>query len=259
MTTPFLILTDVCARRGRRVVVDQVSLDLRAGEWVALVGPNGAGKSTLLQLAAGLMRPDAGEVRLRGHDMAISSGRTRARQLAWLPQSPEGDADMRVRDVVELGRLPHRGWLAWGASTDAADRREVDAAMDQADVTELATQQLGRLSGGERQRVHLARALATQAPVLLLDEPLAHLDPPHQRRLAQVMRESARAGRALLSVMHELPIALSADRLAVMGAGRLLAIGPASDARVRDALSEVFDHAIDLVEVDGRWTAWPRL
>ena len=259
MTTPCLTLTDVCARRGRRMVVDHVSLDLRAGEWVALVGPNGAGKSTLLHVAAGLLRPDAGEVLLRGHDAATRSERTRARQLAWLPQSPEGDADMRVRDVVELGRLPHRGWLTWGSPGDEADCREVDAAMAQADVTDLATQRLGCLSGGERQRVHLARALATQAPVLLLDEPLAHLDPPHQRRLAQVMRESARAGRALLCVMHELPIALSADRLAVMGAGRLRAIGPPSDPSVRAALSEVFDHAIDLVEVDGRWTAWPRL
>jgi iron complex transport system ATP-binding protein len=205
------------------------------------------------------MRPSSGEVRWLGHEVSKRPERARARQLAWLAQSPEGDADMRVRDVVELGRLPHRGWLAWGASTDASDQGEVDAAMAQADVTDLAAQAIGRLSGGERQRVHLARALATQAPVLLLDEPLAHLDPPHQRRLAQVMRESARAGRTLLSVMHELPIALNADRVAVMGAGRLLAIGPASDATVRAALSEVFDHAVDLVEVDGRWTAWPRL
>ena len=259
MSQPLLSLSGVCASHGRRRVVDQVSLELRAGEWVALVGPNGAGKSTLLQVAAGLLRPTSGEVRLCGGALAERGARARARQLAWLAQSPQGDADMRVRDVVELGRLPHRGWLTWGSPGDEVERREVEVAMAQADVTDLAMQRLGRLSGGERQRVHLARALATQAAVLLLDEPLAHLDPPHQRRLAQVMRESARAGRTLLSVMHELPIALSADRLAVMGAGRLLAIGPASDPIVRAALSEVFDHAIDLVEVGGRWTAWPRL
>lgn len=254
-----LSLRAVSALRGHRAVVDRVSLALHAGEWVALVGPNGAGKSTLLHLAAGLLVPAAGEVMLGGRAEADWPSRARARQLAWLAQSPEGDPDMLVRDVVELGRLPHRGWLAWGASSTAPDRAVVDEAMAQADVAALASHRLGRLSGGERQRVHLARALATQAPVLLLDEPLAHLDPPHQRRVAQVMRETARAGRALLSVMHELPIALSADRIAVMGAGRLLALGPASDPSVRSALAEVFDHAIDLVEIDGRWTAWPRL
>lgn len=259
MSDEMLSLRAVSANRGDRTVVDRVSLSLQAGEWVALVGPNGAGKSTLLHLAAGLMAPASGEVWLGDRALAAWSDRARARQLAWLAQSPEADADMRVRDVVELGRLPHRGWLGWGDGATASERSVVDEAMAQADVQALCAHRLGCLSGGERQRVHLARALATQAPVLLLDEPLAHLDPPHQRHLARVMREAAKAGRALLSVMHELPIALSADRLAVMGAGRLLALGPASDPSVRMALCEVFDHAIELVEVDGRWTAWPRL
>lgn len=259
MSDEMLSLRAVSATRGDRTVVDRVSLSLQAGEWVALVGPNGAGKSTLLHLAAGLLAPASGEVWLGERAQAAWSDRARARQLAWLAQSPDSDADMLVRDVVDLGRLPHRGWLAWGGAAAASDWVVVDEAMAQADVQALASHRLGCLSGGERQRVHLARALATQAPVLLLDEPLAHLDPPHQRRLAQVMRQAARAGRALLSVMHELPIALSADRLAVMGAGRLLALGPASDPVVRTALCEVFDDAIELVEVDGRWTAWPRL
>ncbi len=259
MTSEVLSLRGVSAMRGPRTVVDQVSLGLSAGEWVALVGPNGAGKSTLLHLAAGLLAPASGEVWLDGRPQAGWTSRAQARHMAWLAQSPEGDADMLVRDVVELGRLPHRGWLAWGAWTDASDQGLVDEAMALADVEALASHRLGRLSGGERQRVHLARAFATQAPLLLLDEPLAHLDPPHQRRVAQAMREAARAGRALLSVMHELPVALSADRIAVMGSGRLLAIGPAADPSVRAALSEVFERAIDLVEIDGRWTALPRL
>lgn len=258
MTNEVLSLRAVSAMRDHRTVVDQVSLGLHAGEWVALVGPNGAGKSTLLHLAADLLAPASGEILLGGRPQAEWTSRARARQLAWLAQSPEGDADMLVRDVVELGRLPHRGWLAWGAA-EVSDQAVVAEAMALADVEALASHRLGRLSGGERQRVHLARAFATQAPVLLLDEPLAHLDPPHQRRVSQAMREAARAGRALLSVMHELPIALSADRIAVMGSGRLLAIGPASDPSVRAALSDVFELAIDLVEIDGRWTALPRL
>lgn len=256
--TEMLSLRAVSAWRDRRKVVDQLSLTLLAGEWVALVGPNGAGKSTLLHLAAGLLAPATGEVMLGGRAEAAWPSRDRARQLAWLAQSPEGDADMLVRDVVELGRLPHRGWLGWGDSPTGTDQAVVDEAMAQADVVALGAHRLGRLSGGERQRVHLARALATQAPVLLLDEPLAHLDPPHQRRVALLMQEAAAAGRALLSAMHELPVALRADRIAVMGAGRLLAVGPASDPVVRAALVEVFEHAIELVEIDGRWTAWPR-
>ncbi|WP_286745597.1 ABC transporter ATP-binding protein, partial [Aquabacterium sp. UBA2148] len=168
MSQGLLSLRAVSASRGHRTVVDRVELSLHAGEWVALVGPNGAGKSTLLQLAAGLLMPAAGEVWLGERVLAAWPDRARARQLAWLAQSPEADADMLVRDVVELGRLPHRGWLGWGGAAMAPDRSVVDEAMGQADVHALASHRLGRLSGGERQRVHLARALATQAPVLLL-------------------------------------------------------------------------------------------
>ena len=254
-----LSLQGVSAERGHRRVVHGVGLSLRAGEWVALVGPNGAGKSTLLQVAAGLLKPSAGQVCLVDEAGEVGDNRrARARQLAWLAQSPEGDADMLVRDVIALGRLPHRGWLGWAQAAAGDDETPIDVAMAQTDVQALASQRLGSLSGGERQRVHLARALATQAPVLLLDEPLAHLDAPHQRRVAQVMREAARAGRALLCAMHELPVALQADRIAVMSAGRLRAVGPASDATVRTALAEVFDDAIEFAEINGRWTAWPR-
>lgn len=258
MSGEALSLWGVSASRSARTVLDEVSLALQAGEWLALVGPNGAGKSTLLQLAAGLMQPQSGEVRLADRALGDWSARERSTRLAWLPQSPEGDQDMRVRDVVALGRLPHQGWLTWGAADEAGDRAQVEQAMAEADVLAFADATLGALSGGERQRVHLARALATRAPVLLLDEPLAHLDAPHQRRVAQVLRQTAEQGRAVLSAMHELPFALQADRLAVLGRGKLLALGPVTDLAVRTALLEVFEHAIELVEVQGRWTAWPR-
>jgi iron complex transport system ATP-binding protein len=258
MSTEALSLSGLSAARAGRLVLDEISLSLQVGEWVALVGPNGAGKSTLLQVAAGLMKPLAGEVRLAGQPWAHWSARDRARRLAWLAQSPEGDVDMRVRDVVALGRLPHQGWLSWGAANGALDQVQIDLAMAQADVQEFSEAPLGALSGGERQRVHLARALATQAPVLLLDEPLAHLDAPHQRRVAQLLRQAANQQRAILSAMHELPFALQADRLAVLDRGRLLALGPATEPAVRSALLGVFEHAIEIGEVQGRWTAWPR-
>ena len=258
MSSEALSLWGVCASRASRRVIDEVSLAVRAGEWLALVGPNGAGKSTLLQLAAGLMRPHAGEVRLADRALGDWSVRERACRLAWLAQSPEGDADMRVRDVVALGRLPHQGWLSWGAAEREGDRTEIELAMAQTGVLAFADASIGALSGGERQRVHLARALATRAPVLLLDEPLAHLDAPHQRRVSQVLRQVAGQGRAVLSAMHELPFALQADRLAVLSRGKVLACGPVAAPPVRAALLEVFEHAIELVEVQGRWTAWPR-
>lgn len=263
MTMPSLSLREVSARRGGRMVVDGVSLTVQPGEWIALVGPNGAGKSTVLSMAAGLLPPSHGEVALSGRSLTRWPSRARAQQLGWLGQSPDGDGDMAVQDVVALGRLPHHGWLSWGAQRSAgqplAPADPVMEAMERADVAHLAAQPLGCLSGGERQRVHLARVLAGQAPILLLDEPLAHLDAPHQRAVAELIRDAVRRGCGVLSVLHELPFALAADRVAVMDQGRLLAFGPASELAVREALLQVFDHAIVLAEVDGGWTAWPRL
>lgn len=254
-----LSLQAVSVLRAGRCVVNGADFALQAGEWVAVVGPNGAGKSTLLQVAAGLLAPSSGAVHLLGRALTSLSHRERARQLAWLGQSPEVDPDMHVRDVVALGRLPHRDWLGWSHRPPALDRDAVAAAMARTDVSQLAGQCVGRLSGGERQRVHLARALATGASILLLDEPLAHLDPPHQRDMTRVIRDAVRAGSAVISVMHELPVALAANRIAVMHHGCLRAVGPPADPDVRQCLLDVFEHAIHIEAVDGGWTARPRL
>ncbi|GMV45872.1 MAG: hypothetical protein AMXMBFR66_12700 [Pseudomonadota bacterium] len=157
---------------GARRVVDQVTGTLRAGEWLAVVGPNGAGKSTLLTLLAGLRAPAAGRVRLLGRELAHWPARERARLLAWLAQQGEADGELAALDVVRLGRLPHLGLLG---SPGAADEAAVRAAMDETAATPFAARRLATLSGGERQRVLLARALAVQPRVLLLDEPAAHL------------------------------------------------------------------------------------
>ena len=246
------------ARHGRVDVLQGIDLDCRAGQWLAVVGPNGAGKSTLLRCLAGLMAPSQGQVLLEGRPVSAWPASERARQLAWLAQTSQDDTPMSVLDTVALGRLPHRGWLGVGGMT-AADRHAVDQAVSDTDVQALVGRRLDALSGGERQRVWLARALAVQAQVLLLDEPGTHLDAPHQRLLARVLRREAGSGRAVVSVVHELSLALAADRVAVLNRGKLVAEGPHDDPDVHRSLEQVFDHAIQIVNTHGRWVAVPQV
>jgi iron complex transport system ATP-binding protein len=248
----------LAVRLGDRRVVDGVSLALRRGEWAAIVGPNGAGKSTLLSVLAGLRTPESGAVWLEGRALPAWPARERARQLAWMSQQGEADGDIAARDVVRLGRLPHHGLFGAFTPDDAA---AVEAAMRETECEGFAARRLAELSGGERQRVLLARALAVQAPVLLFDEPTTHLDAPHQRALLRSLVARARAGAAVAVVLHDLTLALGADRLVVLAAGRVRADGPADDARVHAALVEVFDHAIEIERIGApgreRWVALP--
>jgi iron complex transport system ATP-binding protein len=243
-----------------KAVVQDLSLDLAAGQWAALVGPNGAGKSTLLQGLAGLATPSAGQVLLQGQALQDWPAQRRAQQLAWLAQSAETEGELAAQDVVMLGRLPHHGWL--GAPT-AADQAAVHAAMQDTACGHLGARRLSELSGGERQRVLLARALAVGAGVLLLDEPTTHLDAPHQRLLLQCLRARAQAGPAVLVVLHDLNLALAADRVLVMQAGRLVADGAPADASLRAALVHVFDGAFSIQAVataqGPRWAVVPNL
>ena len=219
---PLLQAEGLTLRLGGRRVVDAVSLALRGGEWAALVGPNGAGKSTLLQLLAGLRDADGGSVRLAGRALHDWPGRERAQRLAWLSQQGEADGDIAARDVVRLGRLPRHGLFG---APDAGDEAAVSAAMAETACAEFAARRLSELSGGERQRVLLARALAVGSPLLLLDEPTTHLDAPHQRALLRSLAARARSGSAVLSVLHDVTLALAADRVLVMDQGRLVADG----------------------------------
>jgi len=146
--------------------------------------------------------------------------------------------------------------LGWPRQS-TSDLSAIEQALADADLLALRDRRMPALSGGERQRAHLARALATQAPVLLLDEPAAHLDAPHQRVLAGILRAQAGLGRAVVSVVHELPLALAADRIAVMQSGSMLVCGDARDPAVHRAIESVFDDAIRIVQVEGRWTPVP--
>jgi iron complex transport system ATP-binding protein len=256
--SPALQAAGLVLMLGGRRVVDGVALDLAAGQWTALVGPNGAGKSSLLALLAGLRPPDAGSVRLAGRPLAGWTARERAQRLAWLSQQGEAEGEIAVADVVRLGRLPSQG--LFGAATPA-DEALVRAAMVETECLALAGRRLSALSGGERQRVLLARALAVGATVLLLDEPTTHLDAPHQCALVRSLAARARAGAAVIAVLHDLNLALAADRLLVMAAGRLVADGPPADAGVRRCLVQVFEHAFTIEPFGSlgapRWVAVP--
>ncbi len=225
-------------RRGGRALVDGLGLQVRPGEFVGIIGPNGAGKSTLLRLLAGLLAPDAGQVRLGGRPLDNWPRRDRARQLAYLPQNPSSSWSLSAAEVVALGRDPHRPMLA---GSSAADRAAVRRAAELCDVAGLLDRDVATLSGGEAMRVHLARTLATEAPVLLADEPIAGLDPRHQLSLLALLARLARTGSTVLAVLHDLTLAgRFCDRLVMLDRGRLAAAGPPAEVLTDAAMVAVF-------------------
>ena len=240
---------------GSTRALRDVSLALAPG-WTAIVGPNGAGKSTLLRVLAGLQPVDAGEVRFDGRPLAALPARVRAAKIAWLAQQGEASGELTVREVVHLGRLPALGLFTAPGPDDEA---HVDRALHDAECSAWQQRRLHELSGGERQRVLLARALAVDAPWLLLDEPTTHLDPPHQVALVRLMRRQVGAGTTVVSVLHDLSLALLADALVVMREGAILAHGTCDDPRLHAALVDVFDGAIRIERFGARWIAIPHL
>lgn len=220
-------------------VLKGVDWQLQAG-WTAIVGPNGAGKSTLLRALAGLLKPSRGRVMLAGRDLQAIKPAERARQIAWLAQQGDTSGDLTVRETVELGRIAQLGLLR---APGSADHQAVQRAMAITECSDWAERRLAALSGGERQRVLLARVLATEARLLLLDEPTTHLDAPHQLALARLFRRLAH-GHQLLTVLHELPLAIHADQLVLMREGRVIAQGSPAEPSLRQALVELFDGAV---------------
>ncbi|WP_332774633.1 ABC transporter ATP-binding protein [Polaromonas sp.] len=245
----------VRASLGNVEVLHDISVALPAGRWTSIVGPNGAGKSTLLKVLAGLLA-HRGEVALLGQALTRMPGRTRAQRLSWLGQNEGSADDLTVYDVAMLGRLPHQPWLAPPSDEDCA---AVERALRSTQAWDWRGRPLSQLSGGERQRVLLARALAVEAQVLLMDEPLANLDPPHQTDWLLMVRELVAAGKTVVSVLHEISLALQADEMVVMAQGRVLHHGNCSDAATHRALEQVFDHRIAVYSLAGQWLALPKI
>ena len=236
---------------GPRTIFEEVALAVRPGELVALCGPNGAGKSTLLRLLLGLHAPSAGQVRLGGAPVAILSRRQIARRAALLPQDAPVDLPLTVREAVALGRLPH---LERFQPEGAADAEAVERALEATDTLALCERPVAELSGGERQRVHLARALAQEAPLLLLDEPIAGLDLAHQLQALDLLRAIVDAGRGALVALHDLSLAARrCDRMILLADGRIRADDAPAAVLTPETLAQVFGVRAEVrLDGDGR-------
>jgi iron complex transport system ATP-binding protein len=216
--------------------LQDVSLCLEQGLTVAVVGPNGAGKSTLIQVLAGLLQAE-GSIRWNGQELAKIPFLVRGRTLAWLGQESHAEFAFPVRDVVAQGRH------AWND-----DDQGVDEAMDTLDIRDLAQRPITELSGGERRRVFLARALATQAPLQLWDEPTSSLDVRHSLEVMALAKRLAAAGGTLLVTLHDLRQAFRFDRVIVLDHGRLVGFGKPHEVMTRELIRSVFRVEATFVE-----------
>jgi iron complex transport system ATP-binding protein len=232
---------------GRQhIVLRDVSLALREGELLGLVGPNGSGKTTLIRAVTKIIRPFAGTVLVGGDDVAKLPQSELARRVCVVPQESALPDGFSAFECVLMGRTPHLRLLQNEGSTDYEAARR---AMVMTDTDELADRPVGQLSGGERQRVVVARALAQETPILLLDEPTAHLDIGHQAAVLDLMRALCRdQGKAVLAVVHDLTLAASyCDRLVMLrSGGTVVAQGSAEEILTPDILSEVYGAAVDV-------------
>jgi len=246
-----LSVQELTVALDRNPVVRGVSCAAAAGGWLSLIGPNGAGKSTLIRAAAGLV-PYQGSVLLDGADVRSLPARERARLIAYVPQEPVLPPDMTVEDYVLLGRTPHLGYLG---TPGRHDRQVTASALDRLDVARFAARRLARMSGGERQRVVLARALATEARVLLLDEPTSMLDVGHQQQVLELIDGLRRdGGLTVLSTLHDLTAAGQyADELVLLHEGQVAAAGPAAAVLTADLIGAVYAARVTVVAgPDGR-------
>ena len=224
---------------GERCVLDGVSLDVQSGEVLALIGPNGVGKSTLIRAVSGVIPMRSGHVRTNGDDFMTLSPMQRARYVAVVPQAIALPPAFTVWEMVLLGRTPYLNFLGQVSSADEARARY---ALERVAALDLIERRIGELSGGEQQRVLLARALAQETPILLLDEPTAHLDWHHQSALLDLVRkESIEKNLAVLVALHDLNLAaLFSDRIALLHDGHLRALGTPSQVLTAEQLSDIY-------------------
>jgi cobalamin transport system ATP-binding protein len=258
-------ITNLRVTYGRRTALDDVSLSVHPGEIVALIGPNGAGKSTLIRSVSGVQPIQSGNVRIFGQDLMTIPVRERARWLAVVPQARNLPPAFTVYESTLMGRTPYLGWLG---QAGAADHDRARTALERTQLQELSNRRVGELSGGEQQRVLLARALAQETPVLLLDEPTTHLDLQHQSRLLNLVRSLASERQlCVLMALHDLNLAgLYANQVALLVDGHLKACGAPQDVLTETTLAEVYripvhvmthpEYGSPLILPDGR-EGWP--
>lgn len=243
----------------RELLLDELSLV--AGQWTALVGANGTGKSTLMRALAdpAQTRHVGTGILLEGRPLGHWSASERARKLSWLPQATDSfEGSLSVEHTAMLGRAP---WLGLVGAPTPRDQRAVEQALDAMELQSVRHRPLSQLSGGERQRALIARVLATEASVMLMDEPLAALDQTHQQALLRVIRNRCVQGASALVIVHDLNIALQADAVMLLTAGRALPARSPSDPSLQRDLQEACEGAIEVLahpRQPGAWIALPR-
>jgi iron complex transport system ATP-binding protein len=254
--SPAVDVRDLSVTLGSARVVEQISAQVRRGEWVALIGPNGAGKTTILRALAGLV-PFAGSILVDECAVGTAGRREIARRIALVPQSPRMPSELTVAEYVLLGRTPHIGYLA---SEGRADRLAAERAIARLDLRPFAERFIGSLSGGERQRVALARALAQEAEVVLLDEPTSALDLGHQQQVLELIDSLRRdQGLTVVSAMHDLSLAGQfADRLLLLAQGRIVARGPAAEVLSEQTIAAHYGADVRVIRENGSVFVLPR-
>lgn len=243
-----LKVSNLSVAYGERVVLREVSLEVQRGSVVGLIGPNGAGKSTLIRAISGVIPVQAGKMYASDLDLTRLSYAERARLLAVVPQARSLPPAFTGREVVLLGRTPHLNWLG---QISAADEDRVTQAMQRTDTLSLAERPVGELSGGEQQRLLIARALAQAAPILLMDEPTAHLDLQYQVSLLGLVRDLAHSdGLSILLALHDLNlIARYTDHVVVLVKGQIQSSGPTGEVLEAGMLSQVYQVPLQAVWV----------
>jgi len=243
------------ARNGARII-QELDVTVAGGEWVAIIGPNGAGKTTLLHALSGLVE-FSGDVLVDSMASRSLARRELARRIALVPQQPHIPYELTVAEYVLLGRTPHIGYFA---SEGRADRLAAERAIARLSLRSLVTRTLGSLSGGELQRTVLARALAQEAPILLLDEPTSALDLGRQQLALELIdRLRRQSGLTIVSAMHDLSMAgLYADRLLLMGAGRVVSQGSAREVLSESVIEAHYGAAVHVVHDGGGVYVLPR-
>ncbi len=252
-----LVLSRLSVRYGKRTVVHEFSATVKPGDWLCLIGPNGAGKSSILRAITGLAS-HSGDVSVDGSPLKLRSPRRRAELVAYVPQSPSLPAEMSAFDYVLLGRNPY---ISYFGTETAHDRSMVANVLGRLDMLDFADRGLGSLSGGEQQRLVIARALAQEAPILLLDEPTSSLDIGHQQQALELVdRLRHEHGLTVISAMHDLTLAgLYADRLALLHEGHMVMSGTAAQVLRAETLAEFYGVSVSVHhEPDGTVVVVPR-
>jgi len=248
-----LRLENLCTGYNGIERLHSLTADIRPGRLTAVIGPNGCGKSTLLKCIAGILPPSSGAMYLDGKRLSGLPGKDRAKHIAYMPQS-RAVPEITVRQLAAHGRYPH---LKWGQKMRASDHEIIESALERTGMLPFAHRHVSRLSGGERQKAYLAMMLAQQTPLMLLDEPTTYLDLSSQFELMELLGALCREGRSVLTVLHDLPLAMEyADDLLLMQDGCLIAAGSPETLCASGKVGEVFNVRSRRLE-DGKFVFSP--